>query len=400
MASLSSNSLASDLSPSREERSAHPYLPFTRPTLDEDTIAGVVEVLRSGWITTGPQVKKFEAALTDYLGGRPARVLNSATAALEVALQLCGIGPGDEVITPSQTFFAAPNMIAKVGATPIFVDVELISRNLDFDAVERAITSRTKAIMPTHFAGLPVDMDRLYAIAERYRLRVIEDAALAIGSSWRGRRIGGFGDLTVFSFHPNKNMTAIEGGALMLSDEAEAREVETLRFHGITRLPDGTRDVAFPGGKFNLPDVNARIGLGQLARLEEFNARRRERVVDYFQMLRTDPPCLLPHPGHAGDEVGHSWNMFASLLPLDRLRIDRQQFRAVLEARGIGTGVSYEAAHLTTLFRRRGHCEGELPNTERIARETVTLPLFPTMTRVDVERVCNAVVEVLAEARI
>ncbi len=400
MASLSSNSLASDLSPSREERSAHPYLPFARPTLDEDTIAGVVEVLRSGWITTGPQVKKFEAALTDYLGGRPARVLNSATAALEVALQLCGIGPGDEVITPSQTFFAAPNMIAKVGATPIFVDVELISRNLDFDAVERAITSRTKAIMPTHFAGLPVDMNRLYAIAERYRLRVIEDAALAIGSSWRGRRIGGFGDLTVFSFHPNKNMTAIEGGALMLSDEAEAREVETLRFHGITRLPDGTRDVAFPGGKFNLPDVNARIGLGQLARLEEFNARRRERVVDYFQMLRTDPPCLLPHPGHAGDEVGHSWNMFASLLPLDRLRIDRQQFRAVLEARGIGTGVSYEAAHLTTLFRRRGHCEGELPNTERIARETVTLPLFPTMTRVDVERVCNAVVEVLAEARI
>ena len=400
MASLSSNSLASDLSPSGEERSTHPYLPFARPTLDEDTIADVVEVLRSGWITTGPQVKKFEAALSDYLGGRPARVLNSATAALEVALQLCGIGPGDEVITPSQTFFAAPNMIAKVGATPVFVDVELISRNLDFDAVERAITSRTKAIMPTHFAGLPVDMDRLYAMAEQHGLRVIEDAALAIGSSWRGRRIGGFGDLTVFSFHPNKNMTAIEGGALVLNDEAEAREVETLRFHGITRLPNGTRDVAFPGGKFNLPDVNARIGLGQLARLEEFNARRRERVADYFQMLRTDPPCLLPHPGHAGDEAGHSWNMFAPLLPLDRLRIDRQQFRAALEARGIGTGVSYEAVHLTTLFRRRGHCEGELPNTERIARETVTLPLFPTMTRADVERVCSAVAEVLAEARI
>ena len=195
-------------------------------------------------------------------------------------------------------------------------------------------------------------------------------------------------------------MTAIEGGALMLSDETEAREVETLRFHGITRLPDGTRDVAFPGGKFNLPDVNARIGFGQLARLEEFNARRRERVADYFQMLRTDPPCLLPHPGHAGDEAGHSWNMFAPLLPLDRLRIDRQQFRAALEARGIGTGVSYEAAHLTTLFRNCGHREGDLPNTERIARETVTLPLFPTMTRADVERVCNAVAEVLAEARI
>jgi hypothetical protein len=372
-----------------------PYLPFARPTLDEDTINGVAEVLRSGWITTGPQVKKFEAALSDYLGGRPVRVLNSATAVLEVTLQLCGIGSGDEVITPSQTFFAAPNMIAKVGATPVFVDVELVSRNLDFDAVEQAITPRTKAIMPTHFAGLPVDMDRLYALAGQYGLRVIEDAALAIGSSWRGRRIGSFGDLTVFSFHPNKNMTSIEGGALVLNDEAEAREVEILRFHGITRLPDGTRDVTFPGGKFNLPDVNARIGLGQLARLEEFNARRRELVADYFRLFPADPPCLLPHPGYAGDEAGHSWNMFAPLLPLERMSMDRQRFRAALETRGIGTGVSYEAAHLTTLFRHKGHREGELPNTERIARETVTLPLFPTMTRADVERVCAAVGEVL-----
>ena len=376
-----------------------PYLPFARPTLDEDTISGVVEVLRSGWITTGPQVRAFEAALSDYLGGRPVRVLNSATAALEVALQLCGIGPGDEVITSAQTFFAAPNMIAKVGATPVFVDVELLSRNLDFDAVARAITPRTKAIMPTHFGGLPVDMDRLYALAGEYRLRVIEDAALAIGSSWRGRRIGSFGDLTVFSFHPNKNMTTIEGGALVLNDDAEALEVETLRFHGITRRPDGTRDVAFPGGKFNLPDVNARIGLGQLARLEEFNARRRELAADYFRLLHTDPPCLSPHPGYSGDESGHSWNLFAPLLPLDQLRIDRSQFRTALESRGIGTGISYEAAHLTTLFRGYGHGEGELPNAERIARETVTLPLFPAMTRADVERVCAAVDEVLTEAK-
>ena len=376
-----------------------PYLPFSRPTLDEDTIAGVAEVLRSGWITTGPQSKKFEAALSTYLNERPVRVLNSATAALEVALQLCGIGPGDEVITPSQTFFAGPNMIAKVGATPVFVEVELLSRNLDFDAVERAITPRTKAIMPTHFAGLPVDMDRLYNLAKQYGLRVIEDAALAMGSSWRGQRIGSFGDLAVFSFHPNKNLTAIEGGALVLNDEAEAREVEMLRFHGISRLPDGTRDVAFPGGKFNMPDVNARIGLGQLARLEEFNASRRERVADYFQLLRTDPPCQLPHPGYVGDEAGHSWNMFAPLLPLDRLRIDRPQFREALEARGIGTGISYEAAHLTTLFRRQGHHEGELPHSERIARETITLPLFPAMTRTDVERVCAAVEAIFTASR-
>lgn len=373
-----------------------PYLPFARPTLDEETINGVTEVLRSGWITSGPQVQKFEAALSEYLGGRPVRVLSSATAALEVALQLCGIGPGDEVITPSQTFFAAPNMIAKVGATPVFADVELVSRNLDFAAVERALSPRTKAILPTHFGGLPVDMERLYALARQHGLRVIEDAALAIGSRWRGRRIGSFGDLTVFSFHPNKNMTAIEGGALVLNDAAEAREVERLRFHGITRLPDGTRDVAFAGGKFNLPDVNARIGLSQLARLEEFNARRRERVADYFRLFPTEPACLLPHPGYPGDEAGHSWNLFAPLLPLERMTLNRQQFRAALDARGIGTGLSYEAAHLTTLFRRYGHRDGELPNTERIARETVTLPLFPTLTRTDVERVCAAVSEALS----
>lgn len=372
-----------------------PYLPFARPTLDEETINGVTEVLRSGWITSGPQVQKFEAALSEYLGGRPVRVLSSATAALEVALQLCGIGPGAEVITPSQTFFAAPNMIAKVGATPVFADVDLVSRNLDFAAVERALSPRTKAILPTHFGGLPVDMERLYALARQHGLRVIEDAALAIGSRWRGRRIGSFGDLTVFSFHPNKNMTAIEGGALVLNDAAEAREVERLRFHGITRLPDGTRDVAFAGGKFNLPDVNARIGLSQLARLEEFNARRRERVADYFRLFPTEPACLLPHPGYPGDEAGHSWNLFAPLLPLERMTLNRQQFRAALDARGIGTGLSYEAAHLTTLFRRYGHRDGELPNTERIARETVTLPLFPTLTRADVERVCAAVGEVL-----
>lgn len=372
-----------------------PYLPFARPTLDEDTIHGVAEVLRSGWITSGPQVQKFEAALSEYLGGRPVRVLSSATAALEVALQLCGIGPGAEVITPSQTFFAAPNMIAKVGATPVFADVELVSRNLDFAAVERALSPRTKAILPTHFGGLPVDMERLYALARQHGLRVIEDAALAIGSCWRGQRIGSFGDLTVFSFHPNKNMTAIEGGALVLNDAAEAREVERLRFHGITRLPDGTRDVAFAGGKFNLPDVNARIGLDQLARLEEFNTRRRERVADYFRLFPTEPACLLPHPGYPGDEAGHSWNLFAPLLPLERMTLNRQQFRAALDARGIGTGLSYEAAHLTTLFRRYGHRDGELPNTERIARETVTLPLFPTLTCTDVERVCAAVGEVL-----
>ncbi|MEO5700269.1 MAG: DegT/DnrJ/EryC1/StrS aminotransferase family protein [Casimicrobiaceae bacterium] len=379
--------------------SSPPYLPFARPSLDDDTINGVGDVLRSGWITSGPQVKAFEAALAAYHGGRPTRVVSSATAALEVALQLCGIGPGDEVITPAQTFFAAPNMILKVGATPVFVDVEPGTRNLDLAAAAARITPRTRAIMPTHFAGLPVDMDALYALAQRHGLRVIEDAALAIGSTWRGKRIGSFGDICVFSFHPNKNITSIEGGALVVGSEEEAHRIETLRFHGIERLPDGTRDCLVPSGKFNLPDVNARIGIAQLARLDAFNARRRALVDHYFARWHTDPACELPHRGRAGEAAGHSWNMFAPLLPLDRLRLDRHAIRAELDARGIGTGVSYEAAHLTTACRHLGYRPGDLPETERIAASTVTLPLFPTMDESDVERVATTCAEVIGAAR-
>ena len=373
-----------------------PYLQFARPALDEATIASVAAVLRSGWITSGPKLKAFESALSDYVGGRPVRCVSSATAALELALRVCGIGPGDEVITPAMTFFAAPNMIVKVGATPVFVDVEPGTRNLDLAAVAARIGPRTRAILPTHFAGLPCDMDGLYALAAKHSLRVIEDAALAIGSSWRGRRIGSFGDICIFSFHPNKNITSIEGGALAMSDEHEAREVEVLRFHGISYLPDRTRDVTVAGGKFNLPDVNAAIGLMQLAQLPQFNARRRALVDRYFERFRTNPACELPHPGYMGDEAGHSWNMFAPLLPLSQLGIGRREFREALEQRGIGTGMSYEAAHLATLYRRFGYHRGSLPHTEHIAATTVTLPLHPTLTVADVDRVCTACAEVLA----
>jgi dTDP-4-amino-4,6-dideoxygalactose transaminase len=374
------------------------YLPFARPELDEETVLAAATVLRSGWITTGPQVFAFERALSDYFGGRPVRVMNSATAAIEVALQVCGIGPGDEVITSAQSFFTAPNMIIKTGAKPVFVDCELLTRNIDLDQTEAAITPATRAILPTHFAGLPVNMDRLYAIARKHRLRVIEDAALAIGSRWGGRMIGSFGDLAAFSFHPNKNMTAIEGGALVFENEAEAKHAEKLRFHGISRLPDGTRDVDVPAGKFNMPDVNARVGLGQLARLEEFNTARRTLAEHYFQCFKTTPPCVLPARCRPGDELGHSWNMFAVLLPLERMTITRKQFMDAMHERGIGTGISYEALHLSTLCRRFGYHEGNFPNAERIARETVTLPLFPAMTITDVERVCATTAEIVAAA--
>ena len=373
------------------------YLKFASPVLDEATIAGVAEVLRSGHIASGPWVQRFERDLSSFCAGRPVRALTSATAAVEVALQLCDIGPSDEVITSAQSFFTVLNMIVKVGATPVFVDCDLVTRNIELAQVEAAITPRTRAIVPTHYPGSLVDLDALYALARRRNLRVIEDAALVIGSRWKGRNVGALGDLVTFSFHPNKNITSIEGGALVANGEAEAKRIEALRFHGITYLPDRTRDVAFPGGKFNLPDVNARIGCAQLERLPEFLARRRALVDRYFANLATDPACVLP-PRPAADD-GQSWNMFCVLLPLDRIKRSRKEIRDALEERGIATGVSYEALHLCTLGRRSGGREGQFPNAERIARETISLPLHAAMTADDVDRVCAALAEVLADAK-
>ncbi len=375
------------------------HLKFAGPLLDEATIAGVGEVLRSGHLASGPWVHTFEGRLSAFCAGRPVRVLTSATAAIEVALQLCGIGPGDEVITSAQSFFTVLNMIVKVGATPVFVDCELVTRNIDLRQVEAAITPRTRAIMPTHYPGSLVDMDALFALARRHGARVIEDAALVLGSRWKGRNVGAFGDLTTFSFHPNKNITSIEGGALVVNDEAEAKRVEALRFHGITYLPDRTRDVDFPGGKFNLPDVNARIGCGQLERLPEFLAQRRALAQRYFAQLAGLPVGVLPpKPGAEGDD-GHSWNMFCVLLPLEELTISRRAVRDALEARGIATGVSYEALHLCTLGRRYGGREGQFPNAERIARETVSLPLHAGLTEADVDRVCEGLGAVIGASR-
>jgi len=373
-----------------------PYLKFAGPVIDEETVAGVADVLRSGWITSGPWVQVFERALTQFCGGRPVKAVTSATAAIEIALQLAGVGPGDEVIAPAQSFFTTLNMIVKVGARPVFVDCDLVTRNLDLGQVEASITSRTKAIMPTHWPGSLVDLDALHALAARRGLRMIEDAALVMGSQWNGHNVGATGDLVVFSFHPNKNMTTIEGGALVVNDDAEATRVDALRFHGITYRQDRTRDVAFPAGKFNLADVNARIGTTQLESLPRFLAARRALVGRYFERFRTVPGCVLPPRPKEND--GQTWNMFSVLLPLAQMAISRQQLRAALDAAGIGTGVSYEALHLSTLGRRYGYKKGDFPVTERIARETVALPLHAAMTEADVDRVCAAAAAAIGDA--
>ena len=372
-----------------------PMLPFTRPSIDEETIREVAEVLRSGWLASGPKVKAFEAALSEYCGGRPVRSQTSATASLEHALLACGIGSGDEVIVPAMSFVATANVVVRAGARPVFVDVELDSRNIDLAKAEAAITPRTRAILPVHFAGLPVDQDRLYALAERHRLRVIEDAAQAIGSSYRGRRIGSFGDLVCFSFHPNKNITTIEGGAVVGGSPEEVREIELHRFHGQLKRAADDIDTLFAGGKANLSDVAACVGLGQLKRLEEFNARRRVLAARYFELWGQEAPLRLPA---RGDE-GHNWHMLTALLPLERLRLSRLEFIEAMAGRGIGVGVHYPAMHLFSAYRAMGYHEGQFPNAERIGRETVTLPLFPAMELEDVDRVVEAATDILKEAR-
>jgi dTDP-4-amino-4,6-dideoxygalactose transaminase len=372
-----------------------PFLPFARPEIDEDTIAAVAEVLRSGWVTSGPQVQRFESELSVYFGGRVVRTFTHATAALEIAVRLAGVGPGDEVIVPAMTFVASANVVLLAGGRPVLVDVDLDSRNTDAARIEQAITPRTRAIMPVHFAGLPVDMEPVYALARRRSLRVIEDAAHAMGASYGGRRIGAQGDLVAFSFHPNKNLTTIEGGALSFGAAAEVERAERLRFHGIRKLPGGEMEVAEHSGKSNLSDVSARIGIAQLAKLERFNARRTALVRRYFERLKNVQHVRLP----ADHGPGHSWHLFAPLIDFQALGMTRPRFIEAMHARGIGVGVHYTALHLFEAYRRLGYRAGDFPNAETIGARTVTLPLFTQMQDADVERVCEALEATILRAQ-
>ena len=372
-----------------------PFLPFTRPTIDDETIAGVAEVLRSGWITSGPKVKEFEAKLSEYCGGRPVRAFNSGTCTMEIALRVAGIGPGHEVITTPLTWVATSNVVLEVGAKPVFVDIDPVTRNIDLDRVEAAITPATRAILPVDLAGLPVDRDRLHTIARKHQLRVIEDAAQSFGSSWKGRRIGAFGDFVSFSFHPNKNVTSIEGGALVLNDEREAKLAEQYRLQGVVRTGFDGMEVEVVGGKFNLTDVAARVGLGQLPHLAAFNARRHELVRMYFELLaQAGTPALglgLP----VADFAHTNWHMFQVMVPEERLTIKRAEVMAQLQAAGIGCQVHYPAIHLFALYRRLGWKPGDFPHAEYAGRNILTIPLFPAMTRADVVRVVEVLTTIL-----
>ncbi|MGD1031614.1 MAG: DegT/DnrJ/EryC1/StrS aminotransferase family protein [Opitutaceae bacterium] len=374
-----------------------PFLPFTRPSIDEATITGVAEVLRSGWITSGPQVREFESQVSKHCGGRPVRAFNSGTCTMEIALRIAGVGPGDEVITTPLSWVATSNVILAVGARPVFADIDPATRNIDLGRIEAAVTPKTKAILPVDLAGLPVDRDRLYGIARRNRLRVVEDAAQAFGSRFGGRKIGSIGDLVSFSFHPNKNVTTIEGGCLVMNDETEAKLAEQYRLQGVVRTGFDGMEVERAGGKFNLTDVAARVGLGQLPHLDEFNRKRADLARAYFELLAA--------PGHRGlglpiaDFENSNWHMFQVVLPEERLTIKRADVMSLMHAAGIGTGVHYPAIHLFALYRKMGWKDGDFPRAEYAGRNILTLPLFPAMERSDVVRVAEALGSILGSHR-
>jgi dTDP-4-amino-4,6-dideoxygalactose transaminase len=369
-----------------------PFLPFTRPSIDEETIAGVASVLRSGWITTGPQAQAFEAALSAHCGGRPVRAFNSGTGTMEIALRLAGVGPGHEVITTPLSWVATANVILEVGAKPVFVDIDPATRNIDLNRLEAAITPATRALIPVDLAGLPVDRDRLYSIAGKHKLRVLEDAAQSYGATWRGRNIGSFGDFVSFSFHANKNVTSIEGGALVLPDDVDPKLCERYRLQGVQRIGFDGMEVDVLGGKFNLTDVAAHVGLGQLARLEEFTSKRRALVEHYFDSFDTELGCDLP----VMDMENCCWHMFQIVLPRD---INRAELMGALKDKGIGTGVHYPVIHLFQLYKALGFREGMFPQAERVGAGILTLPLFPAMVNGDVERVCEALSECIKAQR-
>ncbi|MET3120694.1 dTDP-4-amino-4,6-dideoxygalactose transaminase [Oxalobacteraceae bacterium GrIS 2.11] len=365
-----------------------PFLPFSRPHIDEVTITEVGNVLRSGWLTSGPKVQAFEAALSDYLGGRLVRTFNSGTCTMEIALRIAGVGPGDEVITTPISWVATANVIIEVGATPVFADIDPRTRNLDLDKLEAAITPRTKAIIPVFLSGLPMDMDRLYAIANKYHLRVVEDAAQALGSRWRGKPIGSFGDFVSFSFQANKNLTTSEGGCLVVNSHEEARLAEKYRLQGVTRSGVDGIDVDVLGGKYNMTDIAATLGLGQLPNIDAIAAHRRSLALHYFTCFGTDFEQRSGAQLPIADTEHSNWHLFQIILPK---HVVRAEFMKKMMEFNIGTGYHYSPIHLFTLYRERGFKEGMFPVAEHIGYQTVTLPMFNSLKMEDVERVVTAV---------
>ena len=394
------------------------FLPFALPSIGEEEIAEVVDSLRSGWITTGPKVKRFESDFARYIGTRHAIAVNSCTAGLHIALTALGVGPGDQVIVPTLTFCSTANVVVHLGACPILVDTGN-DFNVLPEAVERAITPKTKAIVPVHYGGQACDLDAIYDIAARHNLPIVQDAAHAVGSVYRGHKIGSdelglylagqrgreVKVITAFSFYAVKTMTTGEGGMIATADDELAERMRLLTLHGMSRdawkrytsAGSWYYQVVLPGYKDNMTDIQAALGIHQLRKLDGFIETRQRYARLYDEAFTELPEVETPvtHPDRT-----HVYYIYVIRLNLECLNIDRAQFIEELKARNIGTSVHFIPVHLHPFYREHfGYQQGSLPQAEAIFDRIISLPLCPRMTEADVQDVIQAVHQIVVAHR-
>jgi len=377
------------------------FIQFHRAWIGKEEEQEVLATLRSGWLTTGERTRKFEAEFARYAGARYAVGLNSCTAGLFLSLKACGIGAGDEVITTPMTFTATANVILHLGAKPVFVDIHPDDLNINAAKIEEAITPKTRALMPVHFRGVPCDMDAILAIAEKHNLVVVEDAAHAIESVYKDRKIGSIGDATCFSFYPNKNITTGEGGMVTTNDEKVAAKIRMLSNHGLSRdaslrytpLGQPIYEVIEPGYKFNMFDMQAAIGLHQLRKIETFWKRRKEITYKYNKAFEELPQVtVLPDV----NEGKNAYHVYVLLINREKCTLDRDRLLAALKEAGIGVSVHYRALHLHKYYKETfGFAPEDFPIATDISERTFSLPLYPRLTDAEVERVIEKVANIL-----
>lgn len=374
------------------------FLAFCKATLSDEEVSAVAKVIESGWLTTGPNVAAFENEFKAYVGSKYAIALNSCTGGLHCALLAAGVQPGDEVITTALTFVATGHVIIWAGAKPVLVDIDPKTYNIDPDKIEKAITPKTKAIIPVHFAGLPCDMTAILAIARKHNIPVIEDAAHAVGSEYKGKKVGVLGDVTAFSFYPTKNMTSGEGGMITTDNEEMAERIRKFAFFGINKevwerygkKQSWQYDIVLPGFKYNMSDIHAAIGRVQLRKLDEFNRQRSAMA----QMFKTRLSCLgdcISFPPEM-PETRHNWHLFPILV--NQAGKTREGLIEFLHQRNIGSSVHFIPLHLFSYYQKAfGYKKGDFPATEKIFERIVSIPLYPSLSQGDVERVIAAICE-------
>jgi perosamine synthetase len=381
------------------------FLPFHSPVIDEDEIQSVVETLRSGWLTTGRKVKAFETDFANYIGCSHAVAVNSATAALHLALDAVDVKEGDEVIVPTMTFTATAEVVLYFKARPVLVDCRSNDLNIDTNRIEQAITPRTKAVIPVHMAGHPCAMREILAIAQEHGLKVIEDAAHALPAAVSGRKVGTIGDITCFSFYATKTITTGEGGMATTENPEWAKRMRMMSLHGIsldawdryTEQGSWYYEVLRPGYKYNMTDVAAALGLEQLKKSDRFCHARRGIAERYNEAFATLPE--IQTPGCAPD-VQHAWHLYIIKLDLDRLTIDRKDFIKALNGRKVGTSVHFIPLHLHPFYRDTfGYKPADFPNASAAFERIISLPIYPRMTDSNVDSVIRAVTATIKEFR-